>query len=231
MQFKAIKPVKLYDQVAQDIIAMIEKGELKPGDKLPTEMVLASKLGISRGMLREALTILQYKGYISRKPKDGTYIRELSEINSINDSLINSFKKASYRELLEMREALEQKIVELAIKNSSDEEIQQLLDSLNTSDEKESLLDYDFHLRLAELSKNILLINFIDIYYDLIRELGENSSKNKNRKIKVLEEHKRIVLAILLRNEEMAKEEILNHLNMVRKSIDSITMNKNIDLK
>lgn len=231
MQFKAIKPVKLYDQVAQDIIAMIEKGELKPGDKLPTEMVLASKLGISRGMLREALTILQYKGYISRKPKDGTYIRELSEINSINDSLINSFKKASYRELLEMREALEQKIVELAIKNSSDEEIQQLLDSLNTSDEKESLLDYDFHLRLAELSKNILLINFIDIYYDLIRELGENSSKNKNRKIKVLEEHKRIVLAIQLRNEEMAKEEILNHLNMVRKSIDSITMNKNIDLK
>lgn len=235
MDFKTVKSVNLSDQVAQDIIMMVENGELKPGDKLPTETVLAEKLGISRGILREALMILQYKGYISRKPKDGTYIRELPETNSINDSLINSFKQATYKDLIEMREALEQKIVELAVKNATDkdiEEVEEFLESIDSNGEKNSMLDHDFHLRLAQLSKNILLTNFIDIYYDLICELGESSFKNnEKRKAEVLEEHKKIISAIKARNVEEAKKEILRHLNMVKKSLDSITMNKSIDLK
>ncbi|WP_055668908.1 FadR/GntR family transcriptional regulator [Desnuesiella massiliensis] len=235
MDFKTVKSVNLSDQVAQDIIMMVEKGELKPGDKLPTETVLAEKLGISRGILREALMILQYKGYISRKPKDGTYIRELPESNSINDSLINSFKQATYKDLIEMREALEQKIVELAVKNATDrdiEEVEAFLESIDSNGEKNSMSDHDFHLRLAQLSKNILLTNFIDIYYDLICELGESSFKNnEKRKAEVLEEHKKIISAIKARNVEEAKKEILRHLNMVKKSLDSITMNKSIDLK
>ena len=235
MDFKTVKSVNLSDQVAQDIIMMVENGELKPGDKLPTETVLAEKLGISRGILREALMILQYKGYISRKPKDGTYIRELPESNSINDSLINSFKQATYKDLIEMREALEQKIVELAVKNATDrdiEEVEAFLESIDSNGEKNSMSDHDFHLRLAQLSKNILLTNFIDIYYDLICELGESSFKNnEKRKAEVLEEHKKIISAIKARNVEEAKKEILRHLNMVKKSLDSITMNKSIDLK
>lgn len=235
MDFKTVKSVNLSDQVAQDIIMMVENGELKPGDKLPTETVLAEKLGISRGILREALMILQYKGYISRKPKDGTYIRELPETNSINDSLINSFKQATYKDLIEMREALEQKIVELAVKNATDkdiEEVEEFLESIDSNGEKNSMSDHDFHLRLAQLSKNILLTNFIDIYYDLICELGESSFKNnEKRKAEVLEEHKKIISAIKARNVEEAKKEILRHLNMVKKSLDSITMNKSIDLK
>lgn len=234
MDFKAVKSVNLSLQVAEDIIMMIEEGKLKPGDKLPTETLLAEKFGISRGILREALTVLQYKGYISRKPKDGTYIRELPEPSSINDSLINSFKKASYRDLIEMREALEQKIVELAVKNASDEDIEEIetfLVNVDVLKGDNSLMDSDFHLRLAQLSKNILLSNFIDIYYDLIRELGEISFKNKKRKIEVIEEHKNILRAIKSRDVELAKNAILAHLTMVEKSIDSIIIDQTIEFK
>jgi GntR family transcriptional regulator, transcriptional repressor for pyruvate dehydrogenase complex len=234
MDFKTVKVVKLSDKVAQEIIRMVENGELKPGDKLPTETVLAVKLGVSRGILREALTVLQYKGYVSRKSKDGTYIRELADSNLLNGSLLNAFKKASYKDLLEMREALEQKVVQLAIKNASDEEIKEIedfLDDVDLSSENNSLLDYDFHFRLASLSKNIILVNFIDIYYDLIRELGESSFKNKKRKIEVIAEHKNIVLKIKARDDEAAKKAILKHLSMVEKSIDTITINKTINIE
>src|SRR5690348_8204436 len=95
MDFEAVKSVKLSDKVAQRIIGMVENGELKPGDKLPTETVLAEKLGVSRGILREALTVLQYQGYISRKPKDGTYIRELKDNTLLNGSILDAFKKAT----------------------------------------------------------------------------------------------------------------------------------------
>lgn len=233
MKFKNIKSIRLSDKVAEEIIMMIENGQLKPGDKLPTETVLAEKMGISRGILREALTILQYKGYISRKPKDGTYIRELSDSNFINNSLLKSFKKATYKDLIQMREALEQKVVELAVKSASDEEIEKMeefLENVNLSDDNNPVLDYNFHLKLAELSKNILLINFIDIYYDLIRELGESSFKNKKRRIEVIEEHKYIIHKIKSRDEDAAKDAIMKHLSMVEKSIDCIDINKTIDL-
>lgn len=232
MEFNAVKSVKLSEKVAEQIIDMIEKGELKPGDKLPTETILAEKLGISRGILREALTVLQYKGYISRKPKDGTYIRELPESSFLNDSIVNAYKKATYNDLLEMRQALEQKIVELAVNNAGDDDIDEIEHLLENGDQqKSSLLDYDFHLRLAQLSKNILLINFIEVYYDLICELGESSSKNEKRKSEVIKEHKKIIMAIKSRDVEEAKKAIVNHLNMVKKSIDSISIKKNIDIK
>lgn len=233
MKFKNIKSIRLSDKVAEEIIMMIENGQLKPGDKLPTETVLAEKMGISRGILREALTILQYKGYISRKPKDGTYIRELSESNFINNSLLKSFKRATYKDLIQMREALEQKVVELAVKSASDKEIEEMekfLTNVNLSDDKNPLLDYNFHLKLAELSKNILLINFIGIYYDLIRELGESSFKNKKRRIEVIEEHKYIIQKIKSRDEDAAKEAIMKHLSNVEKSIDCIDINKTIEI-
>lgn len=232
MEFNTLKNENLSNRVAQEIMHLIEIGKLKPGDKLPTETLFAEQLGVSRGILREALTILQYKGYISRKPKDGTYIRELQDYNFINESIMGSLKRASYRDLLEMRESLEQKAVELAIKRAKDDEIEGIdkyLEEAVSDSGHNSLLDYNFHLRIAELSKNILLINFINLYYDLIHELGESSFKKENRRREVLEEHKRIVHAIKSRNIEEAKEAVVYHLNMVDKSIDSIEINKSIE--
>lgn len=234
MEFKVFKTENLSGRVAQEITHLIEIGKLKPGDKLPTETLFAEQLGVSRGILREALTILQYRGYISRKPKDGTYIRELQDYNFINESIMGSLKRASYKDLIEMRESLEQKIVELAIKRAKDEEIEAIekyLDDAGSINEYNSLLDYNFHLRIAELSKNILLINFINLYYDLIHELGESSFKKEHRRREVLEEHKRIIRAIKNRNIEEAKKEIVYHLGMVEKSIDSIEINKSIETK
>lgn len=231
MKFKKLKSERLSDKVINEIITMIEVGKLKPGDKLPTEIVFAEQLGVSRGILREALTILQVQGYISRKPKDGTYIRKLPEKSAVDEPIITMFKKASYKDLLEMRESLEQKVVELAIKRAKDDEIleiEKMLNKVNLSEEKSTLLDQDFHSNLAELSKNVLLINFINLYYDLIHEIAESSFKKIKRQEEVLQEHKDIIYAIKERDIKKAKDAVVYHLKKVENYIDNIEIEQYI---
>jgi GntR family transcriptional repressor for pyruvate dehydrogenase complex len=217
--FKQLKSEKLSEKVANQIVKLIETGELKPGDKLPAEDIFSEQLGISRGILREALALLQFQGLISRKPKDGTYIRELPQHDHITESIVSSLKDATYRELIEIRESLEQRIVELAIERASDEEIQQIQEYLNkliVDDNSYRIADHNFHLKVAELSKNVLLINFIDSYYGLIEEFGQRSNRNSERRLEVIEEHKKIINSIEIRDVEQAKTAVGHHLRRIK---------------
>ena len=155
MKFERIQSENLSNRVVNQIINSIEQGKLSPGDKLPSETELAVELGVSRGILREALTILQYQGLISRKPKDGTYIRKLDVEKISANSMVESLKKATYLDLLDMREALEVKAIELAIARGEDSKIQEVkdyLESVDINDENYNISDYNFHQKLAELS-------------------------------------------------------------------------------
>jgi GntR family transcriptional repressor for pyruvate dehydrogenase complex len=217
--FKQLKSERLSERVANQIIKLIETGELKPGDKLPAEDIFAEKLGVSRGILREALALLQFQGLISRKPKDGTYIRELPQHEYINESIVSSLKDATYRELIEIRESLEQRIVELAIERASNEEIEIIQDYLNRiviDENSYQTADHNFHLKVAELSKNVLLINFIDSYYGLIEEFGQRSNRNKERRLEVIEEHKTIINSIMKRDIEAARAAVAHHLRRIK---------------
>ncbi len=225
--FEQIKSQNLSEKVVEHIIHLIETRVLKPGDKLPAEGVFAEQLGVSRGVLREAFIILQFQGFITRKPKDGTYIRGLDDANKINKSITESLKYAAYKDLIELREPLEVKAVELAIERARDEdiiEIKQCINNVNIDDENYRIMDYDFHSKISELSQNILLINFTDNYYGLIEELGAKSNSKRERKIEIVEEHKDIINAIYERDKEKAREAVIYHLRRIKEIIEN---NKN----
>lgn len=227
MKFNTIKNERLSDRVVREITNLIEAGKLKPGEKLPPETLFVEKLGVSRGVLREALNTLQVQGYIRRKPREGTFIRDLGDPKTFDKPIIAMFKKASYRDLIEMRTSLEQKVAELAIERATDEEILNLEKKLNDAEVSKSS-DQDFHLNLAELSKNVLLINFIALYYDMIREIAENNYKLPKRRGEVIEEHTIIIKAIKDRDKEGAKNAIMTHMNNMRKIIDAEEIEQNI---
>ena len=69
--FIKVKIEKIYVQIVRQIENLIERGVLKPGDKLPTEPVLAEQLGTSRPPLREALSALEIMGIIERRGRTG----------------------------------------------------------------------------------------------------------------------------------------------------------------
>lgn len=67
-------PIPLYHQLKQWFSSRILSGELAPGEQLPDEFELCQRLGISRGVVRQAMTELEYAGMISRQRGRGTFV-------------------------------------------------------------------------------------------------------------------------------------------------------------
>lgn len=216
MGFTPIKNEKLSDKVVRAIMDQIKDGTLKPGDKLSNELDLSDELGVSRGVLREALTILQARNYIRRKPKEGTIVNP-NIMDVLNRSPVIALKEGTYTDLIEMRICLEQRIVEKIIDMASDEEIDELFDLISDIENNNNTrsIDHYFHYYLAELSHNALFINFIDSYYDVIDEVTEKTTKNEHRKEEIYQEHLNIVQALKERNKEKARNAVVEHLNAV----------------
>ncbi len=220
----ALKPIvneRLSDKVVQMIMNQIETKELLPGDKLPNEIELAETLRVSRGVVREAMTALQAREYVIRKPKEGTIVNP-NIVSIMKGTSGISFKQATYLDLLEMRECIEKKTVEKVIANASDEELEELrglvLNGKGIGNEKNSV-DYYFHYRLAEISQNAMFMNFIDSYYDIIDEVKEKTSVKESRKEEIIKEHLAIVDALIARDKKAAKKAVVYHFDSVRKNI------------
>lgn len=223
MQTHAFRPIRndrLSDKAAQQMVQLIRTGELPIGTRLPNESDLANRLGVSRGVLREALTLLQAQGYISRAPREGTIVLRVNGLE-IGTQLANQLRSAQYRELLEFREVMECRVVCNVIRLASDADLdvlQKLLDGAPDGTPPESP-DYYFHYHLAELSGNSLFAIFIDMYYDLIHEMAMVSSRDKKRVAARHQEHQRILDAILKRDDRKAVAAVKSHLRHASKAI------------
>lgn len=102
-------------------------GELKPGDKIPTEVEFSEKLGVSRNAVREALKVLVAFGVLEIRRSEGTFVVEEYN-NKLLDPLLYGLilSEHSMEELLEVKIAVANSVLYLAILNASDEEIRKL---------------------------------------------------------------------------------------------------------
>src|SRR6266852_3886734 len=75
MPLQAVENRRLYRQIADQIAALIEKGEYGAGQRLPPERDLAKQLGVSRPSVREALIALEVEGYVEVRVGSGVYVR------------------------------------------------------------------------------------------------------------------------------------------------------------
>src|SRR5512141_848960 len=74
MPLQAVESRRLYRQIADQIAALIEKGEYGAGERLPPERDLAKQLGVSRPSVREALIALEVEGYVEVRVGSGVYV-------------------------------------------------------------------------------------------------------------------------------------------------------------
>jgi len=230
MEFKEITPVRLYENVIEQIIDLIKNNELKPGDKLPPERELAEKLSISRGSLREAFRVLESRGLIKSKPGGGRFIREIRKNGHNNtENIILSLEKSSILELLEAREMFEVKIVELAAQRATSEEIELIKEVLNKMNREEELKDNkktesdtEFHLAIARASHNFVFVNIIKLHLDLLKETREKTWEISGRREEQQEEHQAIFQAISQHNSKKAGEAMLTHLKNVEEVVGKI---------
>lgn len=71
-------PVPIYYQLYNLLLNQIKEGELKPGDKLPTEISMMNEYGISRATVRQAVLDLVHNGYVVREKSKGTFVKEFN---------------------------------------------------------------------------------------------------------------------------------------------------------
>lgn len=130
---KNLKSRKLYLQVYEELKDYILNNQLKPGDKLPTEMEMCGLLGVSRNVLREAIKSLEISGVVASKPGVGIVIQEFST-DFLFQSLVYHLawnSESLLTQTLAVRRTLELGFLDDAFATIGDTEIQQLEQKLD----------------------------------------------------------------------------------------------------
>lgn len=223
-----VKNEKVYRTIINHIKDEILNGNLKKGDKLPSERDMADKFKVSRASVREALIALEMVGLIESKRGSGNYIRESFDNSFLEPmSIMFILENMSARSIYEFRCALELEAIVIATEKIEYEEIinlENILNNLTKSDNEEdkSALDKQFHYAIVKATKNLILINF----YETISKLMDNFIKISRGKILsskgnevLIESHTKIFNALRDRNTNLSYKEMKNHLEIIKQSL------------
>lgn len=177
MNIKPIKRVKVGEQVFQQLKAILINGEWRPGDKVPSENELAEQFDVSRITVRQALQRLGALGLIETRRGEGSFVKEINVGNSMN-ALIPTIYLGENTELeiIEFRAIIETECAALAAERANEkdiEDLQVIWDRMNeckvNSDSKGfGEADLDFHFKIAEITKNPLIIKTNLILRDVL---------------------------------------------------------------
>lgn len=215
---------KAYEKVTHYVKERIKTGELRVGDKIPTERELSEKLEVSRNSVREALRTMDNMGLIRCRQGSGNYISgEMQQI--IEETLYMMFmlKQISDIDVSQLRRAIDIQAMILAVRNVNEDdiyEIKQLLDRLDVIEVDESaFVDRDIHLLISKYSKNKL----IEIINDTLSTIMEKFIFKARRLVIGNESdvltvfHRDMLMSLLERNEGKGVLVINKHYDTIDK--------------
>lgn len=225
--FSSVRSERLYEKIVLQLMQLIEKGKLKPGDRLPAERKLAETLGCSRTSLREACRVLESEGIIISKPGGGRFVQRVEQNLTLKYQFntVSMLEKSAIIYFIEAREALEPKIAELASLRATKENISKLENVLSKMEEKlkfpEAQVEADssFHLALAEATQNFVFVSMMESNFNMIRQVRKQTLHSEERYRESLEEHRFILDAIKEGNADKAVQACLTHLKHIRANV------------
>lgn len=222
MPLQAVESRRLYRQIADQIAALIEKGEYAAGERLPPERDLARQLGVSRPSVREALIALEVEGYVEVRVGSGVYVT--GNKPSANDALPAD---SGPFELIRARWIIEAECAALAAKNATRTQlraIEEAIDEMATQRDRGTLplhADRQFHLRIAEASGNSALALVVRTLWDqrtgpLFLRL-EHHFDTPALWTAAIREHREIAAAIARHDASAARSRMRRHMDQAAK--------------
>lgn len=213
LELNANAYLPLRDVVFNTLREAILKGELKPGERL-MELQLASKLGVSRTPIREAIRMLQQEGLAVTIPRRGAEVAKMTEKNM--------------EDVLQIREALEILAVQLACEKVTKQQIVHLGEAVEeferavkTGDLKQiTQSDIDFHDKIYEAADNPKLVNLLNNIREQIYRYRVEYLKEEENYPNLIEEHRKIFAGLENRDKnfvtEMTEKHLKNQANAVK---------------
>lgn len=211
-------PVRLASSVAAQIEEMVVSGRLEEGRRLPSERRLAELLSVSRGSVREAITELEVKGLVTRRPGSGTHVQAPSHsffTGPIVAGAVLSDRETT--ELWDLREAIEPAVAARAAERRTDADVDRLQELAATyaatggDVEQRIVLDASFHQAVAAATRNDLLAGLVERFMHGLDATRRASMQNESRWRMSSTAHERIVAAIAAGDPDAAEREMLQH--------------------
>jgi len=216
MPFQAVATQRLYEQVAEQISALVARGEFVPGDRLPPERNLARSLKVSRPVVREAMLALELAGLVEVRTGAGTYVK------SAGRAPVRLFNSGpGPLELLAARRLIEGEVAALAASTAGADDIDALkgliskLKSETAAGRTGVEPDREFHFRLAQSTRNTVLAGIVDHLWDgmtgpilnRFHELTNRPGKHRTN----IADHEAIVAAVASGDAEKARRAMADH--------------------
>ena len=237
MPFEKLESQNKTEHIVSQILKEIKAGVYRVGDKLPPELEISQMLGVSRPIIREALSALRLVGILETKKGQGTYVntnkwatdneKERFLVPAVLDHGVNTF------ELLEARRIIEPAVAQLALEMMDEENVTKIHNGIQGMEEAENKKDYHsfheankkFHYAIVETTRNTSLINYVRSLLDLFTEsdfgieLRRRYLTGEKYIWESIEIHRSIYENLKSRNKRKLQEAFIEHFDQVEKQL------------
>lgn len=215
-----IKPTRVAEIVAA-LRSRIDNGQVRPGDKLPTEPQLSAEFGVSRTVIREAVAALRADGLLQSRQGSGVFVLAPTRTEREMLTDVDRSKLSSVLSLLELRIAIETEAAALAAQRCSPDQEEAMLTALahlraEVQAGKSAVdADFAFHRTIAAASGNPRFVDMLTMFgEDLIPRgrVGDAAQTDPTYLSALDDEHVAVVQAIQNRDPEAARRAMRAHL-------------------
>lgn len=222
-KFTKVQVESPVDVIIGQIRSLIVTGNLKPGDKLPSERKLSDSFGVGRTYVRDAIKKLEFFGILKPLAQSGTVVSgtDISVLEGLFTNVIKLNKKDFFY-LVETRVLLERESARLAATRRSDKDIEAIWDAYYSYEAqvKKNLpgvdMDFNFHLKIAEVSQNPVIKSLMLIVIpDILKAYRKLNVCGAGRYLKSANEHIEIIKMIEKRDGDGAAQMMDKHLQDV----------------
>ncbi len=210
------------EKVVHRLLALVKAGDLKPGDRLPSERDLAEKFNVSRPTVREAVRALVVLGVIRSHHGGGIYVSGLEAADLLQPlSFFLTLHKVEVDSLYHARQLIEGEIVALAAKVVTPDDLAALAALIDAQElvvgnpAEYRVLDTRFHQMMASIAANPFLARAASSMNVLGLEFRKTASENEAVIRLSIADHRRILAALAARDSETARAAMREHMEHV----------------
>lgn len=215
---------EIISRTLSQIISLIEKRNYDPGERLPSERELAERFKVGRGVVREALSVLENLRYLKRKRGSGVYLTSTPELMSMETLSLFSelginLTKEKITQSLEVKSLIEVQAILLACARRTQKQIDELQNIVERFDaaiagsgESIADLDYEFHMALFKATQNTVLTQMVNPFYIMSAHRREVFFSDKERCVISNQQHHKLLDCLRNQDAEEAQRVMLDHI-------------------
>ncbi len=220
-------PAKMPERVTQALLELIHSGTYPPKSRLPSEAEMAQQFGVSRTVIREAVSRLKSEGLVESRQGSGVFVREAGPDAPfrIDPSVIDSIPQVL--QVVELRRGLEAEMASLAAERASKAQVREIRARLKAIDDDDVAAggdgvqaDLEFHRSIARATNNphfVALWDFLGQFLKgSIRLTRGWEAQQEEMRLQVLDEHRALLDAIAAKDAKAARAAARLHMDMAQ---------------